>query len=232
MKERLFIFWTLVLMLCLTACTFHPPEGYTEKHHTYEEILAFAQSIDPGAEVSDTYTDTSVDDWNGSLREYPAVINGVECHVSSVGDMVWSSGLFAGEFTKQYYAIDTDYDYLVLGQIVSEQKPNWSISEDSSERRYNRNNVLSVYIEADDANPLTEEELNAVWEQAQAIYIAYHELPIRKELYFWVPAPKKIVTEEGEEWVMRDTGILLENFKQGRLVFIEEYRKAWELKEE
>lgn len=131
MKKILLIFWTLVLILCLTACTYNPPEGYTEEHHTYEEILVFAQSVDPNAKASEKYTDTTVDDWNRSFREYPAVINGVECHVSSVGDNVWNSGFIAGEFTKQYYVIDTDYDYLVLKQIVSEQKPDWSISEDT-----------------------------------------------------------------------------------------------------
>lgn len=231
MKKLLFIFGTLVLSLYLTACTYNPPEGCTEEHHTYEEILAFARSIDPNAEVSEKYTDTTIDASNRSFHEYPAVINGVECHVSSVGKRVWNSGLFAGEFAKQYYVIDTDYDYLVLKQIVSEQTPNWSISEDTLEHRYNPNNVLSVYIEADSAVQLTDEELNAVWERAKAIHSVYHELPIRKELYFWLPAPKKTVTAEGEEWVNQNSSILIKHFEEDRLVFIDEYHKAWELLE-
>lgn len=228
MKKILLIFGALELILCLTACTYNPPEGYTKEHHTYEEILAFAQSVDPNAKVSEKYIDTTIDDWNRSFREYPAVVNGVECHVSSVGDNVWNSGFFAGEFTKQYYVIDTDYDYLVLKQIVSEQKPDWSISEDTLGQRYNRNNVLSVYIEADSAIRLTDEELNAVWEQAKAIRSAYHELSIRKELYFWLPAPQKTVTTEGEEWVNRNSRMLIENLEEDPLVFIDEYHKAWE----
>lgn len=228
MKKMLFIFWTLVMILYLTACTYNPPKGYTEEHHTYEEILAFAKSIDPNAKVLEKYTDTTIDDWNRNFREYPAVINGVECHVSSVGENVWNSGFFAGEFSKQYYVIDTDYDYLVLKQIVSERKPNWSISEDTLGHRYNRNNILSIYIEADSAVQLTDEELNAVWEQAKAIHFAYHELPIRKELYFWLPAPQKTVTTEGEEWINRNSRMLIENFEEDRLVFIEEYHNAWE----
>ena len=123
MKKALSVFFLLMFILCLNGCTYNPPEGYTQKHHTYEEILAFAKSIDPNATVSEEYTDTTIDDLNRNFREYPAVINGVECHVSSVGGMIWNSGFLAGEFARQYYAIDTDYDYFVLKQIVAEQNP-------------------------------------------------------------------------------------------------------------
>jgi hypothetical protein len=219
-----------VLILCFTACTYNPPDGYTEEHHTYEEILAFAKSIDPDATVSKEYTDTTIDDWNRNFREYPAVINGVECHVSSVGDMVWNSGFLAGEFARQYYVIDTDYDYLALKQIVAEHNPDWSISEDTLGMRYNWNNILSVYMEPNCTEQLEDEMLDAILEQANEIYSAYHNLPIRKELYFWLPAPGTAYNSDKEKIVKRNSKVLLEHFtEEGKLAFIDKYHEAWAL---
>ena len=101
MKKVLSLFVCVILILCLSACTYNPPDGYTEEHHTYEEILKFAKGIDPNATVSKEYTDTTIDAWNRKFREYPAIINGIECHVSSVGDMVWNEGFLAGLPSKK-----------------------------------------------------------------------------------------------------------------------------------
>lgn len=230
MKKALSVFFLLMFILCLNGCTYNPPEGYTEKHHTYEEILSFAKSIDPNATVSEDYTDTTIDDWNRNFREYPAVINGVECHVSSVGDMVWNSGFLAGEFARQYYVIDTDYDYLALKQIVAEHNPDWRISEDTLGNRYNWNNIISIYMEPDCTEQLEDEKLDAVLEQANEIYSAYHNLPIRKELYFWLPAPGKAYNSEYENIVKRNSKVLLEHFtEEDKLAFIEKYHEAWAL---
>ena len=113
-KYAILILLAALFLVFSASCTYNPPQGYTEKHHTREEIVAFAKSIDPNATVSETYTETKIDDLNRDFREWDAVINGVECHVSSVGDFVWNTGFLGGEFAKQYYVIDTDYDYLVL----------------------------------------------------------------------------------------------------------------------
>ena len=232
MKKALSVFLLLVVILCLNACTYNPPEGYTEEHHTYEEILAFAKSIDPNATVSEEYTDTTIDAWNRNFREYPAVINGLECHVSSVGDMVWNSGFLAGEFARQYYVIDTDYDYLILKQIVAEHNPDWRISEDTLGDRYNWNNIISIYMEPDCTEQLEDEKLDAVLEQAYEIYSAYHNLPIRKELYFWLPAPGRTYNSEKENIVKRNSKLLLEHFaEEDKLAFIEKYYEAWALLE-
>ena len=233
MKKTLSVILLLIFIFCLNACTYNPPEGYTKKHHTYEEILAFARSIDPNATVSEEYTDTTIDDWNRNFREYPAVINGIECHVSSVGAMVWNSGFASGEFSKQYYIIDTDYDYLVLKQIVAEQNPDWDISEDTLGDRYNWNDVLCVYMEPNCTEQLTDEELNAVFEQAKAIYSAYNELPIRKILSFQLPAPSKAyiwVEGEYELIVKRNSSVRLVHFEEeDKLAFIDKYHEAWAL---
>ena len=230
MKKALSLFFLLMFILCLNACTYNPPEGYTEEHHTYEEILTFAKSIDPNATVSEEYTDTTIDAWNRNFREYPAVINGIECHVSSVGDMVWNSGFLAGEFARQYYVIDTDYDYLVLKQIVAEHNPNWRISEDTLGDRYNWNNIISIYMEPDCTEQLEDEKLDVVLEQANEIYSAYHNLPIRKKLYFWLPAPGRTYNSEKENIVKRNSKVLLEHFtEEDKLAFIEKYHEAWAL---
>ena len=230
MKKTLSVILLLIFIFCLNACTYNPPEGYTKKHHTYEEILAFARSIDPNATVSEEYTDTTIDDWNRSFREYPAVINGMECHVSSVGDLVWNSGFLAGEFPRQYYVIDTDYDYLVLKQIVAEHNPDWRISEDTLGHRYNWNNIISIYMEPDRTEQLEDEKLDAVLEQANEIYSAYHNLPIRKELYFWLTAPRTAHNSEKEIIVKRNSQVLLEHFtEEDKLAFIEKYHEAWAL---
>ena len=231
MKKTLSVILILIFILCLNACTYNPPEGYTAKHHTYEEILAFAKTIDPNATVSEKYTDTTtIDAGNRNFREYPAVINGVECHVSSVGAMVWNSGFAAGEFVKQYYVIDTDYDYLVLKQIVAEQILDWDISEDTLETRYNRNNILSICMKPNYTEQLTDEELEAVFEQAKAVYSAYHELPIRKDLIVWLPAPGKAYNSDYELIVKRNLSVLIEDFtEKDKLAFIDKYHEAWAL---
>lgn len=43
------------MIVCLSGCVYNPPEGYTENHHTYEAISAFASAIDPQAIVSEEY---------------------------------------------------------------------------------------------------------------------------------------------------------------------------------
>ena len=84
MKKIFSIILCLSFIICLSACSYNPPDGYTEEHHTYEEILAFAKTIDPNAIVSTEYVDTTIEDWNRKFREYPATINGIECHVSTL----------------------------------------------------------------------------------------------------------------------------------------------------
>ncbi len=74
------------IVTLLTSCSYHPPEGFTEEHHTYEEIVAFAKELDENAEVFEEYQDTV--EIAGTIeycyREWPAVINGIECHVRRV----------------------------------------------------------------------------------------------------------------------------------------------------
>ena len=234
MKKVLSLFLCVILILCLPACTYNPPDGYTEEHHTYEEILKFAKGIDPNATVSKEYTDTTIDAWNRKFREYPAIINGIECHVSSVGDMVWNEGFLAGEFARQYYVIDTDYDYLMLKQIVADNQPQWTMRNDDISTRYNWNNIVSVYITPSKSEQLSDEELNIVWKQAKEIYTAYNNLPIRKSILFCLPAPGKSFNYngEGKEFVRRNAYVYIEEFSENdKLKLINRYHEAWALLE-
>lgn len=211
MKRILFILTAFLLAIGLSACTYNPPQGYTEEHHTYEEILKFAKSIDSDASVSKEYTDTTIEAWSRNFREYPAVINGIECNVSSVGDIVWNEGFCAGEFAKQYYVIDTDYDYLVLKQIVSEKQPSWSMKYDDINNRYNRNNEISVSVTTNYQEQLIDEELNIVWQQAKEIYLDYNNQPIRKNAVFSISALAEYYNHNGEggDYVKMNSGVCI-----------------------
>ena len=70
LKTVAFFLLAALILLSATSCTYNPPYGYTEKHHSYEEILEFARSIDPNVTVSETYTDIQIDDWNRNFREW------------------------------------------------------------------------------------------------------------------------------------------------------------------
>jgi hypothetical protein len=98
-------------MLSLTACA--PPEGYSREHYTYEDAVAYAKAIDPNAVVYETYTETIYGGWYASYREYDAVINGMNFHVTS-------REVFYGEFMISYFRLDMDYDFYLLEKILAE----------------------------------------------------------------------------------------------------------------
>ena len=212
------------------SCNYNPPDGYTNEHHTYEEILKFARSIDPNATVSETYTDTQIDDWNRNFREWDAVINGIECHVSSVGDMVWNSGFLAGEFARQYYVIDTDYDYLVLQKIVSEKQPGWEMEYTDIGSIYNWNHLLSVKTPYKENRELSADELEIAWEKAFEIYLEYSSHPVRKEAWFPVSIPVLVSNADSENEYITYTILVMKDFsEEGKAEFFREYKEAWDL---
>lgn len=231
MKKVLSLFLCVILILCLSACTYNPPDGYTEEHHTYEEILKFAKGIDPNATVSKEYTDTTIDAWNRKFREYPAIINGIECHVASVGKMVWNEGFLAGEFARQYYIIDTDYDYLILQKILSEKQPEWRMEYKGLAAKYQWNNVLSVEVAVTKNTALTDEELELVWQDVLAIAAEYNTYTVRKEPYFSLSAPDKYYDSAKKEYFVKtDAHVLIHDLsEQGKVDFFQEYHDAWAL---
>ena len=228
MKKVLSLFVCVILILCLPACTYNPPDGYTEEHHTYEEILKFAKGIDPNATVSKEYTDTTIDAWNRKFREYPAIINGIECHVSSVGDMVWNEGFLAGEFARQYYVIDTDYDYYLLEKITKEKQPTWRMRSDDLSEKYNWNGMVFVETDCSGNTKLSEEELETIWQQAYEIYKEYGKYPVRKEANFGVATPDVYYEDEH----IKISSNYIDDFSaDGKSDFFKQYNEDWSLSE-
>ena len=229
-KPIIFCLLKMIILSFFTSCAYNPPMGYTEKHHTRDEILAFARSIDPNATVSEAYTDTQIDDWNRNFREWDAVINGIECHVSSVGDMVWNSGFLAGEFARQYYVIDTDYDYLVLQKIVSEKQPDWEMKYTDIGSIYNWNNLLSVKTPYEENREVSADELEIAWENAFEIYLEYTSLPVRKEAWFPVSIPILVSNSNGENEYITYSILVMKDFsEEGKAEFFQKYKEAWNL---
>lgn len=234
MKKVFLILMSVLLIVCLSSCTFNPPEGYTEEHHTYEELLEFAKSIDPNAIVLNEYTDTTIDAWELHFREYPAVINGVQCNVSSVGRLVWNDGFAQVAFCRQYFAMDTDYDYYVLKEIVSVLEPEWRLPENDAGSIYTWDDSISVYIKLDKTEQLSDEEFEVVWQSIESIYSSYSNLPIRKTILFCLPAPEKSFNYngDGKEFVRKNAYVYINSFSENdKNKYLDRYKDAWELLE-
>ena len=231
MKKVLAVFLLLMMTLCLTACTYSPPEGWTKNHHTYEEILTFAETMDPNATVSEEYTDT-VDENDWQYREWEAVINGVNCHVSSVSDWVWNDGFWAGEFTKVYYRIDTDYDYTVIQKILADNYPEWKCGGTVRNKYYN--NTIFIHLMLPEFRMLVDDEIEQVWQSACEINEEYKELAIGRKIGFAIPSPGKYWNGngEGEYLVKKDSQVYIDDFtEEGKKAFLQEYKENWELLE-
>jgi len=231
MKKALSIFIILILNICLTACSYNPPEGWTKKHHNYEEVLEFAKSIDPNATVIEKYTDT-VNEYGWEFREWDAVINGIDCHVSSVSDWVWNEGFGAGEFVKVYYRIDTDYDYTVIKNIVSEEYSEWKCGESLSDKYHS--NTIYLHLTMPEFRMLNDDELEQVWQIACEINEKYEKLSVAKKIGFAIPSPAEYCNPDGEQeyFVRKDSHTYITDFtEEGKNTFLQEYREDWALLE-
>ena len=92
------------------------PEGFQSKHYSYEQVLDYAKSLDPNATVTDSYEE--VDKSFASYREWPAVINGVECHIVSYPQQFLAKQ--GSSFMQTGYKLQTDYDYIILCEILKD----------------------------------------------------------------------------------------------------------------
>ena len=232
MKKYYLYFLISLLLLSMTACSYHPPEGWTKKHHTYEEVLAFAKSIDPNATVTEEYTDT-LDEYEWEYREWDAIINGVECHVSSVSDWVWNDGVAAGEFIKVYYRIDTDYDYTVMKNIVSEKYPEWKCGDTMRSKYHQNTNTISVDLTMPEIRMLNDDELERVWQIAWEINEEYEKIAIERKARFCIPSPGEYWNQYEEKYIVKkDSFARITDFSEdGKEAFLKEYMKDWALLE-
>ncbi len=93
------------------------PDGYTSSHHSYEDVLEFAKSIDPNATVSENYADRYLSD-GLSFREWPAKIYGIDCLVASTPELFLDSR--GSAYAKTAYGMDTDYDHIVISMVLED----------------------------------------------------------------------------------------------------------------
>ena len=110
-------FFILIIVVGVSAYlkTDPLPDGFTKSHHSYEDMLEFAKTIDPDATVSENYVDQIKTD-NQSVREWPATINGIDCVVASTPEMFFSQR--GSSFTTTAYGMDTDYDQIVINMVL------------------------------------------------------------------------------------------------------------------
>jgi hypothetical protein len=220
-----------MIAACFSGCYYVAPEGYSRLHHTYGEALAFARKIDSNAAVekdSDVYT---LDQYENEHREGDAVINGIACHVASSERHVYNLEFAAGEFARAYYTLATDYDYCLAKSILAEKQPDWSMSgPHTSGYRGNYNGIYTdgiIDLPLSQAKPLSDAELERIWQEAYEIDTEYQKNSIKATLFFLVSVPA-VRTQGNQRIVMSEKSFFTEDSKQD---FIEAYHKAWALME-
>lgn len=228
MKKTISAIVSLLFMLSLASCSYNPPEGWTKEHHTYAEISDFAKSIDKNATVSTEYIDTT-DKNDRKYREWNAVINNVECHVTSVYDYVWNDGFLAGEFPQAYYRIDTDYDYIVFANTIAESGENWIFGQ-SIRNRYN--STINANLFLPEYRMLNDDELENIWDSALKIYVEYENHFIKKTISLGIPSPGKYWDQSEDSWyILKHSSYtyIKEFTDEGKEKFFQEYYDDWNL---
>ena len=175
-NKRILLFSAVFIVFILSGCGYKPPEGYTKKNHTYEELVVFAKSIDSDATVSDNPKDFEED--HRTYRVYPAVINGKECNVASTSRAIYDS---SGESSKTYYRMDTDYDYYVICDVVEEYPDLGIVVDDSVSNRFHANDVISSEIEVSE---ISSQKLDELFEEYQKCCSELKGFSLRKK--YWL----------------------------------------------
>jgi hypothetical protein len=142
--------------------------------------------------------------------------------------MVWNEGFLAGEFARQYYVIDTDYDYYLLEKITKEKQPTWHMRSDDLSEKYNWNGMVFVETDCSGNTKLSEEELETIWQQAYEIYKEYSKYPVRKEANFGVATPDVYYEDEH----IKISSNYIDDFSaDGKSDFFKQYNEDWSLSE-
>lgn len=163
-----------VIPLALSACRYEPKEGYTKKHHTYDELVEYAQSIDPDATVEDEPRDE-----NYQYRDYviyPAKIGGIECSVASISVPVYDSDW--GEFAKTYYRMDTDYDFYVIKEVLTKYPDLGTLENDDLQARFN---VGSFIRSTAEFSKMSEEKLDEIFDEYKMCKEDLSSYPLHKK---------------------------------------------------
>ena len=235
MKKYAIIILLVLLVLLLTSCFYNPPEGAKSSHHKYKEVLEYAKQIDPNATVSENYNDTELQ-WDEEIREWDAVINGIECHVASISRMISDN---TGEFWKPYYFVDTDYDNHWLldflhGKdfLLENVKP-----IDDIYGRYHRYNNMYLIPDIDDkTTQLSDDVLEQIWVEATSIYEEYKKGNHKKTIILLMHQPAFVKSYDDVETHMElkidSYGYYRDLSESGKEAFFREYKEAWNLVDE
>lgn len=184
----------LVAALLLCSCRYDPPEGYTKKHHTYDELVEYAQSIDPDATVEDEPRDE-----NYKYRDYviyPAKIGGIECSVASISVPVYDSDW--GEFAKFYYRMDTDYDFYVIKEVLKKYPDLGTLENDDLQARFNVGGFIRSTAEF---SKMSEAKLDEIFDEFKRCKEDLGSYPLHKKhwLDIKVDGSSHYVSEPTEE---------------------------------
>lgn len=235
MKKYMMLVLLGFFALLMVSCSYDPPEGSKLSHHKYKEVLAYAKSIDPNATVSEEYSDTKLE-WKEKVREWNAVINGIECHVASVGRMISDR---TGEFFKPYYFVDTDYDNYWLLDFL--QGKNYLLSNyksiDNISYRYHRYNNMYLMPNIDDTTTqLSDDMLEQIWMEATTIYDEYNKGNHIKVIILVMNQPALVKSYDAVETQIKldinQHGYYNDLSETGKETFFKEYKEAWSLVEE
>lgn len=200
--KKIMVMPLLAVALLLSACRYDPPEGYTKKHHTYDELVEYAQSIDPDATVEDEPRQELYEYRNYVI--YPAKIGGIECSVASISVPVYDSDW--GEFAKIYYRMDTDYDFYLLKQVLEKYPLLGSPLDDDLVARFNVGGFLRSCVTIDN---MTEEKLEQIFEEFDKCRKELSGYSMRKSFRMQIAVGKKSyffteTTDEAKQKVIDD----------------------------
>ena len=182
--KKIMVMPLLAVALLLSACRYDPPEGYTKKHHSYEELVEFAKSIDPDATVTD---DPQYEVYQ--YRDYiifPAKIGGIDCSVASISVPVYDSTM--GEFARWYYRMDTDYDFYLLRQVLEKYPLLGTAENDDLVARFNVSGFLRSCATYDD---MTEEKLDDIFKEYAKCGEELSHYSLRKTHWMMITIGKK-----------------------------------------
>ena len=175
--KKLLVMPLLAAALLLCSCRYDPPEGYTKKHHTYDELVEYAQSIDPDATVEDEPRDE-----NYKYRDYviyPAKIGGIECSVASISVPVYDSDW--GEFAKFYYRMDTDYDFYVIKEVLKKYPDLGTLENDDLQARFNVGGFIRSTAEF---SKMSEAKLDEIFDEFKRCREDLGSYPLHKK--YWL----------------------------------------------
>ena len=229
MKKIYLIFVMLFMLMFITSCSYNPPVGATEKHHTYEEVLEYAKTIDPNATVNDEYEDTKLENMMADeYREWNAIINGIECHVASTPIVLFNDGIAGGEFGKKYFVVNTDYNFYLLKSIIESKYLDFTIVEDDIADRYT--DYIGFAPLKNNENQLTVDELNLLLSSVRSIYEEYNlKATEGKNISIGLYSPTVLCSVDGSN---KHIEIRIEyytiNSETTNEAIIDKYLKNWE----